>query len=103
MQTQNIDDFISQLLVDKGIKDLEPEIEQSLKNDMKTRLMDQINKAAIMQLSEEKADELSGMIDDPDFTNEKLTEFMQNSGVNLTEVTIDTMLQFRSAYLGVGE
>lgn len=103
MQTQNIDDFISQLLVDKGIKDLEPEIEEDLKNDMKTRLMDQINKAAVMQLSEEKAAELAGMVDDPDFTNEKLTEFMQNSGVNLTEVAIDTMLQFRSAYLGVGE
>lgn len=103
MQTQNIDDFISQLLVDKGIKDLEPEIEEDLKDDMKTRLMDQINKAAVMQLSEEKAAELAGMVDDSDFTNEKLTEFMQNSGVNLTEVAIDTMLQFRSAYLGAGE
>lgn len=103
METQNIDEFISQLLKDKGITDLESDVEKDLKEEMKTRLMDQINKAAVMQLSEEKAAELAEMVDDPEFTNEKLAEFMQNSGVNLTEVAIDTMLQFRSFYLGQGE
>lgn len=103
METQNIDDFIEQLLIDKGITDLEPEIKADLVNDMKTRLMDQINKAAVMQLSEEKAAELAEMVDSPDFTNEKLTQFMQDSGVNLAEVALDTMLQFRSSYLGQGE
>ena len=39
------------------------------------------------------------MIDDPNFTNEKMTEFMQASGVNLAEVALETMLQFRSFYL----
>ncbi|MBQ3432957.1 hypothetical protein IJG22_01515 [Candidatus Saccharibacteria bacterium] len=103
MEVQSIDDFISQLLVDKGITDLDPEIEADLKEEMKTRLMDQINKAAVMQLSEEKAAELAELIDAPDFTNEKMTEFMQNSGVNLTEITLDTMLRFRSLYLGKEE
>ena len=103
MEAQNIDEFINQLLVDKGITDLEPEIEADLKEEMKTKLLDQINKAAVMQLSEEKATELAGMVDDPEFTNEKLTEFMQSSGVNLAEVATDTMLQFRSFYLGQGE
>ena len=103
METQNIDDFIAQLLKDKGITELEPEIEDELKTEMKSRLMDQINKAAVMQLSEEKAAELADLINQPDFTNEKMTEFMQNSGVNLTEVVVDTMLKFRSLYLGAGE
>lgn len=103
MEIQSVDEFISQLLVDKGITDLEPEVEADLKAEMKTRLMDQINKAAVMQLSEEKAAELAGMVDNPDFTDEKVTEFMQNSGVNLTEVALDTMLKFRSLYLGTGE
>ena len=103
MEIQNIDDFISQLLIDKGITDLEPEIETELKDEMKTRLTDQINKAAVMQLSEEKASELAGMVDDPEFTNEKMAEFMQNSGVNLADVALDTMLKFRSFYLGQGE
>lgn len=100
---QNIDEFLESLLNDKGITDIEPDIREELKADMKTRLLDQINQAAIMELSEEKAKELAELVDDPNFTNEKMTEFMQDSGVNLTEVTLDTMLKFRSFYLGSGE
>lgn len=99
---QSVDEFIEGLLIDKGITNIEPEIKEDLVADMKTRLLDQINKAAIMQLSEEKADELAKLVDDPAFTNEKMTEFMTNSGVNLTEVTLDTMLKFRNFYLGTG-
>ena len=100
---QNIDDFIESLLIEKGITDVEPDVREELKNDMKKRLLDQIDKAAIMQLSEEKAAELAQKLDDPDFTNEQMTEFMQNSGVNLAEVALDTMLRFRNFYLGTGE
>ena len=96
---QNIDEFIESLLNDKGITDVDPETKEELKSDMKNRLLDQINRAAIMQLSEEKAAELADLVDNPDFTNEKMTEFLQNSGVNLTEVALDTMLKFRGFYL----
>lgn len=97
---QNIDDFIEGLLTEKGITNLEPDVKEELVNDMKTRLMNQINEAAIMELSEEKADELARLVDDPTFDNAKMTEFMANSGVNLAEVTLDTMLKFRGFYLG---
>lgn len=99
---QNIDDFVESLLNDKGIE-VEPEIREELKADMKKRLMDQINRAAIQALSEEKADELAKKIDDPNFTNEDMTKFMQDSGVNLAEVALETMLRFRSFYLGTEE
>lgn len=100
---QNIDEFIESLLNDKGITDVEPEIREELKADMKKRLEDQINRAAVEALSEEKAAELAKLIDEPDFTNEKMTQFMQDSGVNLTEVALETMLKFRSFYLGAEE
>lgn len=100
---QSVDDFIETLLNEKGITEVEPEIRAELKEDMKARLMDQINRAAIMKLSEEKATELAGMVDNPDFNDEKMAEFMKNSGVNLTEVALDTMLQFRNFYLDLGE
>ena len=100
MEMQSVDEFIESILNDKGITNIEPDVRNDLKEDMKQRLLDQINKAAIMQLSEEKAAELATLVEDPDFTNEKMTEFMQNSGVNLPEVTLDTMLKFRSFYLG---
>ncbi len=99
MEAQNIDDFIETILKDKGITDLEPEIRDQLKSEMKTTLMNQINQAAIAKLSEEKAAELATLIDDPEFTAEKMSDFMQNSGVNLSEVAFDTMLKFREFYL----
>ena len=100
---QNIDDFIESLLIEKGITDVEPDVKAELKNEMKSRLLDQIDKAAVMQLSEEKADELARLVEKPDFSNEQMAEFMQKSGVNLTEVALETMLQFRNFYLGTGE
>lgn len=102
MEMQSIDEFIESILNDKGITDVEPDVRNELKTEMQQRLTDQINKAAIMQLSEEKAAELAEKVDDPNFTNEQMTEFMQNSGVNLAEVALDTMLKFRSFYLGTG-
>ena len=97
---QNIDDFIESLLNDKGITNIEPEIREGLKEDMKKKLLDQIDRAAIASLSEEKADELAKKVADPNFTNEDMTKFMQDSGVNLAEVALETMLKFRGFYLG---
>lgn len=96
---QNIDEFIESLLNDKGIE-VEPDIREDLKADMKKRLEDQINRAAIQALSEEKADELAKKLEDPNFTNEDMAKFMQDSGVNLAEVALETMLKFRGFYLG---
>ncbi len=98
---QNIDDFIESLLNDKGI-DVEPDIKEELKNEMKTRLLREIDEAAIRALSAEKADELAKLVDNPEFTNEKMTEFLKDSGVDLTQVTLDTALKFRNFYLGTG-
>ena len=100
---QTIDEFIESLLNDKGITNIEPEIREELKADMKKRLEDEINRAAIEALPEEKAAELAKLVEQPDFTNEKMTEFITNSGVNLTEVALETMLRFRNFYLDAEE
>ena len=96
---QSVDDFIEQLITEKGITGLEPEVMSELKKDMKERLLDQIDHAAIMQLSDEKADELVAKLDDPNFTNDDMADFMEKSGVDLTQVALETMLQFRNLYL----
>ena len=36
----------------------------------------------------------------PLFTDDDLTEFMRNSGVDLEKVALETMVQFRLLYLG---
>jgi len=99
---QNIDEFIESLLNDKGIE-VEPEIREDLKADMKAKLLDQIDRAAIQALPEDKAAELAKKVEEPNFTNEDMTKFIQDSGVNLAEVALETMLKFRNFYLGTEE
>ncbi len=103
MQLQSVDEFIENLLVEKGITDLEPDIKEQLVTDLRNKLLHQIDREAILQLSEEKAAELSQKLDDPNFTNDQMAQFIQAAGVDLTQVAADTMLKFRGFYLGAGE
>ena len=103
MQNQGVDDFLASLLDENGITNLEPKIRQDLIDDMRQRLFNQINKEAILRLSEEKASELSTKLDDPNFTGDDMAQFLRDNGVNLTEVALDTMVKFRGFYLGVKE
>ena len=100
---EQLDEFIDNLLKEKGITGLDPEVEKSLKEEMRTRLNGQINRSAIEQLSEDKAAELAEHLKDPNFTNEDFGNFMQDCGVDLIETTTNALLAFRSLYLGVEE
>lgn len=95
----NVEQFIDQLIDEKDLN-LEDDVRQELKVDMINRLLDQIDAASINALPEEKAIELADKLDDPDFSDDDLTEFMRNSGVDLESVALETMMQFRLLYLG---
>ncbi|MBQ6410074.1 hypothetical protein IJI18_02350 [Candidatus Saccharibacteria bacterium] len=97
---QKIDDFLESLLKKKGLSDVDPEIKKDLMADMRNQLEAQLNRAAIQSLSEEKAQELANLIGKPDFTTEKLTEFMQKSGVDFEKIALETLQQFKKLYLG---
>lgn len=100
---ENVEGFIDQLIDEKGYSDLDDDVRQELKTDMIQRLMDQIDQAAINALPEDKAIELADKLDDESFDDEKVAEFMQNSGIDLQQVALETMLQFRMLYLGEAE
>ena len=95
----NVEQFIDQLSDEKDLN-LEDDVRQELKVDMINRLLDQIDAASINALPEDKAIELADKLDDPDFSDDDLTEFMRNSGVDLEQVALETMMQFRLLYLG---
>ena len=97
---ENVEQFIDQIIAEKGYSNLEPAVHAQLRADLTQRLLDQIDTAAIYALPEDKAVELSQKLDDPNFTDEMVSEFMQNSGIDLPAIALKTMLQFRSLYLG---
>ena len=100
---EKVDEFIDNLLREKGITDVDPDVLEGVKNDMKEQLLKQIDREAIMRLPEEKANELADKLEDPSFTEQQMAEFIQNSGVNLPDVVVDVMIKFRGFYLGTGE
>ena len=100
---EGVDQFIEQMLIDKGLGDLDADVKEDLKEEMKTKLLEEIDKEALRRLPEDKAEELEAKLDDPEWTNEKMAEFMQEAGVDLTQAAVDAMLRFRDFYLGVEE
>ena len=97
---ENVEQFIDQIINEKGYTSLDEDVRAQLKADLTQRLLDQIDTAAIYALPEEKAVELSQKLDDPNFGDEQVTEFMAQSGVDLQDVALKTMLQFRALYIG---
>ena len=67
----NLDQFLEQLLIEKGITDLDDDVRAEVKANMAERILDQIDQACINALSEEKAAELAEKIVDENFHAQK--------------------------------
>ncbi len=96
---EQLDQFLEQLLIDKGLTSLEGDVRKEVKEGMARRLEDQINYAIINALPEDKAIELADKIDDENFTDEQVADFVRESGVDVIGITTATMVQFRTFYL----
>ena len=96
---ENVDTFIDQLIDEKGLG-VEGEVRDQIKTDMTERLLDQIEQAAINALPENEAIELANKLDDENFTDDQIAEYIRNSSVDMEKVALETMLQFRLLYLG---
>ena len=98
----NVEQFIDQLITDKGVSGLTDEVRAELRKDLLQRLADQIDRAVINALPEDKAIELSEKIDDESFGDDQINEFISNSGVDIQRISLETMVKFRELYLGAG-
>ncbi|MBR3270261.1 hypothetical protein IKG07_03385 [Candidatus Saccharibacteria bacterium] len=96
---QNINDFIESLIQEKGISIDDEEAKKEVVADMAAKLQEEINRASVEALPEEKAKELAEKIDDPNFTEDKIAEFIQNSGVDIAKIIEETKNRFREFYL----
>ncbi|MDR3298111.1 MAG: hypothetical protein LBT19_01940 [Candidatus Nomurabacteria bacterium] len=99
---ENVEQFIDQLITDKGVSGLTDEVRAELKTDLTQRLVDQIDRAVIDALPEEKAIELSERLDDENFGDDQVNDFVRESGIDVQNIALQTMLKFRELYLGAG-
>jgi len=99
MENAELDRFVGEIVSAKALPGVTDEVRTQLVSDLKERLLDQIDRALIDALPDDKADELNTMLDDPSIDDAALQSFIASSGVDVRGVTIATMLRFRDLYL----
>lgn len=99
MNQDAISKFISDIIDAKGYKTLDSDVRRQLEQDLKNRLLDQIDRAVLGALPENKIDGFNDLLD-RNASQQEVQQYIANSGVDTKKITLETMLRFRSLYLG---
>ena len=100
MNQDALSKFISEIIDAKGYKTLDSDVRRQLEQDLKNRLLDQIDRAVLEALPENKIDGFNDLLD-RNASQQEVQQYIANSGVDTKKITLETMLRFRSLYLGV--
>lgn len=99
MNQDALSKFISDIIDAKGYKTLDSDVRRQLEQDLKNRLLDQIDRAVLEALPENKIDGFNDLLD-RNASQQEVQQYIANSGVDTKKITLETMLRFRSLYLG---
>ena len=100
MQEPNdLDKFINEILLTKGLSLPNDEVCLQLVSDLKKRLIEQINRALIAALPEDKMSELNTALEKTEIEGDEIRNIIENSGIDTKTITVKTMLKFRGLYL----
>lgn len=99
MNQDALSKFISDIIDTKGYKTLDSDVRRQLEQDLKNRLIDQINRAVLEALPENKIDGFNDLLD-RGASQQEVQQYIATSGVDTKKITLETMLRFRSLYLG---
>lgn len=94
----SLEDFIVNLLKDKGLAEEDKEVFEQLKSDLMGDLEDRINAAILAAMPEEKLASFEKILDQGNAA--EIQEFCAKNVPNLKEITALEMLNFRKTYLG---
>lgn len=94
-----LDEFVNEILEAKKLPQMSDEVKKQLIVDMRQGLLDQVNRALLAALPDDKTAEFDQLLDQPDISDEQVQQFIIDSGVDIQKVTARTMLQFRDQYL----
>ena len=100
MNSEELDRFVRDMLADKKLPGLEnDDIRDQVVIDLKERLLDQVDRAIVDALPDDKVDGFNNLLDQPDTTDETLQQYITDSGVDVQGVTTNALLRFRDLYL----
>ena len=100
MQRDQLDTFIDNILAEKKLTGVSDEVRVQLAADLRESLLDQINRALIAALPETSLQGFNEILDNESATQQEMQDYIVAQGVNVQQITLDTMLRFAELYLG---
>jgi hypothetical protein len=98
--TYTLDDFVESVIKEKNFSTLTSAMHEELKKDLLDRVQDFLIARTIAKLSDDKAKELSVLLDtNPD--DKQLQDFIAGSIPDAPTFIGDTLFAFRQTYLGL--
>ena len=101
---ESINLFIEGLMEKKGIQNTSSELRDDIFADLKTRLLEEIDRSLVAELPDDKLDELAKMAEkDGQIDPEVIAGMIKDANLDVEEIVGVTMAKFSDLYLGEGE
>ena len=101
---ESINLFVEGLMDEKGINATSEELKRDIFLDLKTRLLEEIDRSLIAELPEENLDELAKTAAvEGKIAPEVVAKMVEDANLNVEEIVGVTMAKFRDLYLGSEE
>lgn len=98
MAQPSIDQFVENLLVERGMTGVDEAVLAELRADLKERLSERLNAEMVALLDSEKVEELNDLMD-ADAEVNIVREFFMSNVPNYQDVFARTLMDFRTSYL----
>lgn len=102
-EEQLLEVFVEQMIEEKGIGVTDEEVRKEIKEDLKERMIYQVNRAILAALPEQQFEQVRAKLEDGTITPEELNRLTEEAGVDMAKITQDVMIKFREAYLNIPE
>jgi hypothetical protein len=93
----SLETFVDQLVVEKGLTNLDPEILAEAKRDLVNRAENRLNAAILEHIPPEKISEFETLLDGDD--SNAVQSFVKASIPNLEQLVAETLMRFRQIYI----
>jgi hypothetical protein len=95
-----LDKFAEQLLLEKGLTDLDPEVHSALVADISARANELINRRVVDALNEDQQKSLIQMVESGQ-DQSMIQKFIQQNLPNDREVTAKALIEFKALFLRI--
>ena len=91
--------FIRQMLVEKGMDDLPEEAFDKMADELKEKLVYYINRNIIAELPAEQRHKLDVSLDDDTASFDSVNKLIEESGIDTEPIIEQTLIDFKEQYL----